>query len=52
MARSKKPKQRRSKKINYEIIERFGRFPHRNAALGRKSTPGEVKFLKQPRSAF
>lgn len=34
------------------IIERFGRFPHRNAILGRESTPEEVDFLKQPRSSF
>jgi uncharacterized protein (DUF924 family) len=35
-----------------EIIERFGRFPHRNAILGRLSTPEEVEFLQQPRSSF
>jgi uncharacterized protein (DUF924 family) len=35
-----------------EIIERFGRFPHRNAALGRESTPEEVAFLKTPGSSF
>lgn len=35
-----------------EIIERFGRFPHRNAALGRASTPAELEFLAQPGSAF
>ena len=34
------------------IIERFGRFPHRNAILGRESTPEEVEFLKQPGSSF
>ncbi len=34
------------------IIRRFGRFPHRNAALGRSSTPEEVEFLKQPGSGF
>ena len=34
------------------IIARFGRFPHRNAALGRESTPEEIEFLKQPGSAF
>ena len=34
------------------IIARFGRFPHRNAALGRASTPEEVEFLKQPGSGF
>jgi uncharacterized protein (DUF924 family) len=35
-----------------DIIRRFGRFPHRNAALGRASTPEEVDFLKQPGSSF
>lgn len=35
-----------------EIIDRFGRFPHRNAALGRASTPEEEAFLKQPGSGF
>ena len=34
------------------IIERFGRFPHRNAALGRVSTPEEVAFLTEPNSSF
>ena len=34
------------------VIERFGRFPHRNAILGRESTPEEVEFLTQPGSAF
>jgi uncharacterized protein (DUF924 family) len=34
------------------IIARFGRFPHRNAALGRISTPEEVEFLEQPGSSF
>jgi uncharacterized protein (DUF924 family) len=34
------------------IIDRFGRFPHRNAALGRPSTPEEITFLQQPGSAF
>ncbi|HSW84711.1 MAG TPA: DUF924 family protein [Usitatibacter sp.] len=28
------------------IIDRFGRFPHRNGALGRTSTPEEIEFLK------
>jgi uncharacterized protein (DUF924 family) len=35
-----------------EIIRRFGRFPHRNAILGRESTPEEIEFLKQPGSGF
>jgi uncharacterized protein (DUF924 family) len=34
------------------IIRRFGRFPHRNAALGRQSTPEEVAFLSGPDSKF
>ncbi len=34
------------------IIERFGRYPHRNAILGRQSTDEEIEFLKQPGSAF
>jgi uncharacterized protein (DUF924 family) len=37
---------------HHDIIERFGRFPHRNAALGRASTPDEVTFLQQPGSSF
>jgi len=35
-----------------EIIARFGRFPHRNAVLGRASTPAELEFLKTPGSSF
>lgn len=35
-----------------DIVARFGRFPHRNAILGRQSTPEEVEFLKQPGSSF
>jgi uncharacterized protein (DUF924 family) len=34
------------------IIERFGRYPHRNAVLGRASTPEEVAFLGEPGSSF
>lgn len=34
------------------IIERFGRYPHRNAILGRESTAEELEFLKQPGSDF
>jgi uncharacterized protein (DUF924 family) len=33
-------------RLHAEIIDRFGRFPHRNAALGRDSTPEEIAFLK------
>ena len=35
-----------------EIIDRFGRYPHRNSILRRKSTPEEREFLKQPGSSF
>jgi uncharacterized protein (DUF924 family)/TolB-like protein len=34
------------------LIDRFGRFPHRNAILNRASTPEEIAFLKQPDSSF
>lgn len=34
------------------VIERFGRYPHRNSALGRKSTPAELEYLQQPGSPF
>ena len=32
-------------RLHLDIIERFGRFPHRNAVLGRKSTPDELAYL-------
>jgi uncharacterized protein (DUF924 family) len=34
------------------IIEKFGRYPHRNEILGRESTPEEIEFLKGPGSSF
>jgi uncharacterized protein (DUF924 family) len=34
------------------VIDRFGRYPHRNAILGRVSTSEEIEFLKQPGSKF
>jgi uncharacterized protein (DUF924 family) len=37
---------------HYAVIERFGRFPHRNAILGRDSTPEEAAFLATPGSSF
>ncbi len=37
---------------HHEIIEQFGRFPNRNAILGRPSTPEELEFLTQPGSSF
>lgn len=35
-----------------EVIDRFGRFPHRNHLLGRESTPAEAAFLAQPGAVF
>jgi uncharacterized protein (DUF924 family) len=35
-----------------EIIDRFGRYPHRNDLLGRESTPEELVFLSEPGSGF
>lgn len=37
---------------HFDIIKRFGRYPHRNTALGRESTPEETEFLKEPGSSF
>lgn len=37
---------------HWEIIERFGRYPHRNEILGRKSTKEELRFLQEPGSSF
>lgn len=37
---------------HWEIIERFGRYPHRNDILGRESTDEERKFLQEPGSSF
>lgn len=47
----------RAQNLDYErrhkaIIDRFGRYPHRNAVLGRASTAEEVAFLQQPGSSF
>ncbi len=41
-----------SEKAHRDVLIRFGRYPHRNETLGRKSTPKEVSFLKQPGSSF
>ena len=35
-----------------EIIDRFGRYPHRNEILNRASTDEEIQFLQQPDSSF
>ena len=37
---------------HFKIIERFGRFPHRNSILGRQSTSEEIEFLQQENSSF
>ncbi len=37
---------------HHDVVARFGRFPHRNAILGRASTAEEVEFLEQPGSSF
>lgn len=42
----------RAARHHLAIVERFGRFPHRNAILGRDSTPAELDFLAQPGSSF
>lgn len=38
--------------LHKEIIDRFGRYPHRNVALGRESSSEELEFLQQPGSGF
>lgn len=38
--------------MHKKIIDRFGRYPHRNQVLGRESTPEEIAFLKEPGSSF
>ena len=42
----------RSELRHQAIIDRFGRYPHRNAILGRGSTPQELAFLSEPGSSF
>jgi uncharacterized protein (DUF924 family) len=37
---------------HFQVIQQFGRFPHRNQILGRVSSPAEVEFLQQPGSRF
>jgi uncharacterized protein (DUF924 family) len=37
---------------HHNIVAQFGRFPHRNALLGRPSSDAELEFLKQPGSSF
>jgi uncharacterized protein (DUF924 family) len=38
--------------LHAAVVERFGRFPHRNAILGRASTDEETAFLREPGSSF
>ena len=38
--------------LHRDVIAKFGRFPHRNAILGRPSTPDEEEYLKQPGAGF
>lgn len=35
-----------------DVVERYGRFPHRNAILGRRSSAGELEYLQQPGAGF
>jgi uncharacterized protein (DUF924 family) len=42
----------RFEKRHLAILERFGRYPHRNAILGRASTAQELAFLQEPGSGF
>jgi uncharacterized protein (DUF924 family) len=42
----------RSAIAHKEIIDRFGRFPHRNAVLNRLSTADEIAFMKEPNNSF
>ena len=37
---------------HYQVIEQFGRYPHRNEILGRESTQAELEFLTKPGSSF
>ena len=39
-------------KGHFDIVERFGRFPHRNAVLGRESTPEELDYLGSGGATF
>lgn len=46
------PKWRDYSHQHLDVIARFGRFPGRNAALGRETTPEEAEFLKEPGASF
>ena len=45
--RTKEPSWVDTAEWRHQVIQRFGRFPHRNKTLGRESTPEEIEFLKQ-----
>jgi uncharacterized protein (DUF924 family) len=47
-----RPDAMRAARRHYDIIARFGRFPHRNAILGRASTAAEIAFLADPDSSL
>ena len=47
-----RPPEGKMSRLHLEIIERFGRFPHRNAILGRESTPEELAFLVECEHRF
>ncbi len=47
-----RPNQVKFAYLHKDIIDRFGRFPHRNETLGRVSTPDEIAFLTRPGSSF
>lgn len=46
------PEQIKFEQLHKDIIDRFGRYPHRNQILGRKSSSEEIEFLKSPNSSF
>jgi uncharacterized protein (DUF924 family) len=48
----RRPQALKAAERHLEIVERFGRFPHRNEILGRASTAEELAFLKEPNSSF
>ncbi|MGQ0457414.1 MAG: DUF924 family protein [Hyphomicrobium sp.] len=46
------PEYTRYARAHADVVRRFGRFPHRNAILGRASTPDELAYLAEPGSGF
>jgi uncharacterized protein (DUF924 family) len=52
MARLSDPELVKWAEVHKAIIDRFGRFPHRNHILGRSSTAQEMDFLAEPGSSF